>query len=861
MDFTILLLIAAALISFVIGLVSFARDGGGESEFIDGAAIIVIVVLNAIFGFTQEYRAEKAIDALKELAAPKATVIRDGVKLRINSRELVPDDVILLEAGDRVPADCILLEDVQLRVDESALTGESVPVSKSAKDSEKNCVFLGTTAVYGKATAKITHTGMKTKIGEIAELVQSVEDEQTPLQEKLEETGKTLGFICLGLCVLVFIVGFFMREAGLLDMFLTSVSLAVAAIPEGLPAVVTITMAIGVQRMAKRNAIVRKLAVVETLGCANIICSDKTGTLTKNEMTVRKILLGAGRVLEVSGNGYAPVGEFTNEKTGKTVLAGEDKELLLLLKAAALCNNASLSKDATTGSYIILGDPTEGALVVTAEKAGLAKDTLASSELLEHEIPFDSDKKRMTTIHHVIDSGRHVSYTKGAPEVVLGLCSHVMAEDGARRKLTDSERERILDVNDEFAKSALRVLGVCYGELEGCGGASLPPEKVEIDLTFVGLMGMIDPPRPEAKRAVELCKHSGIRTIMITGDHELTAIAIAKELDILPKKSPEGKKLTLTGAELELLTDDEFDAIAEDLRVYSRVFPHHKMRIVKALAAKGYVVAMTGDGVNDAPALKQADIGISMGLSGTDVAKEASDMILTDDNFASIVAAVEEGRTVYENIKKPVQYLLSSNAGEIFILFFGILLAFPLPLVAVQLLWVNLVTDGLPAIALSLEPPERHIMNRPPRNRNESMFSRDMIMNIVLVGLLMTVSGLLLFKRVLDVTANVDYARTVLLTTVVMFEMFNVFMCRSNLPIQDSKPFSNKWVWIGVLSSVVLHLVFMYVPVLRPVLHATPLSLVDWGWILGVCVTAFAVVELARRLMDRRHERLGLKQL
>ncbi|MFX1486671.1 MAG: cation-translocating P-type ATPase, partial [Promethearchaeota archaeon] len=683
----IILLVAMAISAFL-------------GEIIDTVVIGIIVVINAIVGFTQEYRAERALEALKELTTPRTIVIRDGKEAELPSREIVPGDTIVIETGDRVPADSRLIDVIGLKVDESSLTGESFAISKGIDAIPENTpladrgnmIFMGTVSTYGRGKGVVVATGMKTEIGQIAEMIQVAEREPTPLQVKLANLGKHLGIIILALCGVVFLTGV-LRALNIFEMFLIAVGLAVAAIPEGLPAIVTMALALGVQRMVKRNVIIRKLPAVETLGCSTVICSDKTGTLTQNEMTVREIYVN-NKMYQITGVGYKPEGKFYLD--GKEIDPKNDESISLLLRIDSLCNNASLEYDEEKGHWLIIGDTTEGALLVAAAKAGLQKDELEKKFKRKIEIPFDSDRKRMTTIHSTSE-GNNVAYVKGAVEVVLGLSSHIY-ENGQMNELTEEKRKQILQINQGMAEKALRVLGMAFKKLPK-KMTQFASETVEKDLVFVGLSGMMDPPRKEVKDALRLSKMAGIRSIMITGDHKITAMAVAKELSLMRDGD-----LVLTGVELDEISDEELERTIDRVAVFARVSPKHKMRIVKAFKKKRQIVAMTGDGVNDAPALKSAEIGVAMGITGTEVTKEASDMILTDDNFASIVAAIEEGRMIYDNISKVVRYLISTNFGEILTLFIGTLIGLPLPVIAIQILWINLVTDGLPALALGVEP-------------------------------------------------------------------------------------------------------------------------------------------------------------
>jgi len=816
-NYLILILVAATIIALFLG------------DFTDALVISVVIILNAILGFYQEYRAEKSIEALKKLTAPKAVVIREGCEETILASELVPGDLVLMETGERVPADIRFSECTSLEIDESLLTGESVPVKKRVERLEvktlsvaerNNMAYMGTIVTRGRGRGYVVSTGMKTEIGRIAELIQTVESEETPLQVKLRDLAKKLTYIVIIICLIVFFTGI-LREGSIFDMFLNSVGLAVAAIPESLPAVVTITLALGVQRMAKRNAIIRKLPAVETLGSATVICSDKTGTFTRNEMTVRKICTN-NNIFEVTNVGYEPKGEFYNN--GSKINPNENSSLSLTLTIGALCNNAKLEKNE---NWCIIGDPTEGALIVAAEKAGIKQKVITKQYPRIGEIPFESERKAMSTIHKTPE-GTEVAYVKGAAEVILNL-SNAIYSDGQIRELTGKEKEEILKINQEMASDALRVLAVAYKELPNAY-QEYTPENVENNLIFVGLMGMLDPPREEAVSAVQKCKKAGIKVVMITGDNEFTAKAIAKELGLL-----EGDGKTLTGAELENMSDAQLDKIVQEVTVYARVSPEHKLRIVNSLKKKNHIVAMTGDGVNDAPALRKADIGVAMGITGTDVAKEASEMILADDNFASSVAAVEEGRIIYNNIKKAIYYLLSTNIGEILIIFIGLIIGLPIPIVAVQILWINLVTDSFPALALSVDSAEADIMLRPPRNPKEPVITRKMIYNMTVVATVMCVSTLLLYSSALGVFSplgisysNLDTARTIAFTNMVFLQLFHTFIVHSQREsIFKIGTFSNRYIILATVISLILQLAVVYLPQLQTLFHTTPLSLLE----------------------------------
>ncbi|MGQ9477252.1 MAG: cation-translocating P-type ATPase [Candidatus Bipolaricaulia bacterium] len=846
-DFLIILLLLAA-----------AASGGlaaiGEGDLLDPVLIVVIVLFAAALGFLQEYRSERALEALQRMASPIATIIRGGEELQLPARELVPGDVILLHTGDRVPADGRLIEAVNLKTDEAPLTGESVAIEKATEalpgelevSDRRNMVYMGTTVVYGRGKALITSTGMATEFGKIAQLLQEVEAPPTPLQVSLEQVGKILGLGALAICALVAGAGLFLGMfSSPLAALIWGVSLAVAAVPEALPAVVTITLAIGVQRMAKRHALIRHLPAVETLGCTTYICSDKTGTLTQNEMTVRRLFL-SGRVIEVSGAGYEPKGGFYRD--GRAIGPRDEPGLELLLRIGALCNDSQLLN--VNGLWQVRGDPTEGALLVLAAKAGLDPQGLRLAQPRLSEVPFTSERKMMTTIHEAQTGSGRVAYAKGAPEVILSRSSRLLLE-GEERPLTEEALARILAVNREMAASALRVLALAYKPL----AQDELPSSWEEGMVFVGLVGMIDPPREEAKAAVQRCKEAKIESVMITGDHRETAVAVAKELGII---DGDGGGLVLSGGELERLRDEEFEAMVERVKVYARVAPLQKIRVVEALQKRGHVVAMTGDGVNDAPALKRADIGVAMGITGTDVSKEAGAMVLTDDNFASIVAAVEEGRRIFANIKKFLAYLLSCNIGEILLMLLAFIITSALgehilPLVALQILWVNLVTDGLPALALAVDPPDPDIMKRPPRPPKEGVFTRALATFIGGVGLWTALVPLGVFLWALESGKPVLEAQSLAFVTLIMIELFNCFNCRSErLSIFKVGPFKNRWLLLAVLSSFLVTLPLIYIPFLQGPFHTYPLEWVDWVIVILAGGSVLAVVEIAKLIASRR---------
>ena len=862
-QFLVLILIVSAVISFFLG------------EYVDSGAIMAIVILNAILGVVQTSKAEEALAALQKMAAPNADVLRDRHLLTIPAREVVPGDVILLETGNYVPADVRLIESANLRVEEASLTGESVPVEKEADlvlkedlplGDRRNSAYMSTVVSYGRGKGIVVNTGMSTEIGLIAEMIQSYEEEPTPLQVKLDQLGKWLGIGCLIVCGIVFVIGVLrdtqvgmILQAGggplfylstfretLIEMFMVAVSLAIAAVPEGLPAVVTIVLALGMQEMIKRHALIRKLPAVETLGSATAICSDKTGTLTQDKMMAVQIYVDR-TILSISGEGYNPTGEFSDD--GRTVDLGGYPGSNLLLRAGLLCNDARLEEDPDieeAGGWRMVGDPTEGALVVAAAKAGFWREGLERDYPRLAEIPFDSERKRMSTIHPDPKWGGYVAYVKGAPDIVIGLCQRVV-EDGQERSLTAERRRRILEVNEALASNALRVLGVAYRPLSEVP-SNLTVEEIEKDLTFVGLIGMIDPARPEAKEAIALARQAGIKTMMITGDYKNTAVAIADELSLL---SSGGR--VLTGAELDQLDDETFTDMVEEVEVYARVSPQHKVRIVEALRKRGHVVAMTGDGVNDAPALKRASIGVAMGITGTDVSKETADMVLTDDNYASIVSAVEEGRVIYSNIRKFVYYLLSCNVGEIMIIFLAMIAGWPVPLTPILLLVLNLVTDGAPALALGMEKGDPDSMKRPPHRPDEPVINRQMVWGIIVQTVAITAATLSAFIIGLRwFPDNLAAAQTMAFATLSISELFRAYTSRSDRhSLWAIGVFSNKWMQWAVLVSLVIVLAIIYVPFLDPVFDTTFLGLREWLVIAPLVLMPAAAAEANKYFLRR----------
>jgi Ca2+-transporting ATPase len=823
----ILILLVATLLSAVLG-------HGTEA-----VAIAAIVLLAVLLGFLQEYRAERATDALRRMTAPTATVLRDGDECEIPARQLVPGDVVLLRAGDRVPADARLIESVNLQIEEAALTGESVPVEKHAGalddpglmlGDRRNMAFAGTAATYGRGRAVVTSTGMDTEFGGIARMLQTVETGRTPLQENLDRVGRSLAKATFVVVAIIVGLGLF-RGQPFIEMFIFGIALGVAAVPEALPAVVTISLAIGVQRMVKRHALMRRLPAVETLGCTSVICSDKTGTLTRDEMTVRAAFV-AGDLLEVTGAGYEPSGSFLRD--GKPVEPSDS--LRRLLTAATLASDARVVHDAADGRWRVKGDPTEGALVVAAAKAGLHKSDLDTRWPRVGEIPFTSETKRMTTLH--VGPEGEVAFAKGAPEVILDSCTHCWTPTGAA-PLDQAGRETVLAAAHRMAGRALRVLGV----------ASKPADRLdyaEHGMTWLGLVGMIDPPRPEAQAAIRTCERAGIRVVMITGDHPATAEAVARELGLLKE---DGR--VVTGAGLEAMSDEGLAARVEQIQVYARVSPAHKLRVVTAWQERGHIAAMTGDGVNDAPALKKADIGIAMGITGTDVTREAAAMTLTDDNFASIVAAVEEGRGIFGNIKKYLMYLLSSNVGEIGLMAGAALTGLPLPLSAVQILYVNLATDGLPALALAVDPPDPDIMRGRPRNPRVGIFTRPVVALMAVGGIWSALANLGLFAWALQSGRSTSEAMTMTFVSLVVIQFFKAYNFRSDRQSVLVRPFANMWLNLAVITGLMMLAVVVHLPVLQEPFGTYSLTLSNWTIVVAVAFSVVPVLEAAKAVLRR----------
>ena len=846
----VLILIVAAVISGILG------------ERIDVIVIMIIVVLNAALGFTQEYRAEKSIAALKKMAVPKVRVKRDGRVREIPAQELVPGDIILLESGNTVPADARVIESVNLRALEAILTGESEPVEKVigaipkeglALGDQQNMLFMGTVIPFGRGSAIITETGMRTELGKIAELIQSVEDEMTPLQKKLDQFGKLLALIALGIVALVFIEGLLSGE-DLGILLRTSISMAVAVVPEGLPAVVTIALALGAQRMLKRQALIRKLPAVETLGSVTVICSDKTGTLTENKMTVTILDVAENR-LDFMENlkDFSP--SITSSDAAHPIILGSDAAAILL-SCGALCNDAFLEpSEDDPESFSAVGDPTEGALVIAAAKVGLIKNALEDFFPRVAELPFDSDRKRMTTLHQITDRSpkllqptmerlshhlrdlKYLAITKGAVDGLLDISSQVWI-NGVIQEMSEEWRKRIRNSNDMMAKDGMRVLGVAFRSMENAD-INLENDPLESNLVFVGMFGMIDPARPEASEAVTTARTAGIHPVMITGDHPLTAMNIARKLGIARND------LIMTGRDLAAITTEELEKTVENISVYARVSPEHKMKIITALQNLGHIVAMTGDGVNDAPALKKADIGVAMGITGTDVSKEASDMVLLNDNFATIVAAVEEGRRIYDNIRKFIKYTMTSNFGEIVTMLAAPLFGMPIPLVPLQILWINLVTDGVPGLALSVEQAELNTMKRPPHNPNENILGRGLVLDILWIGFLMGIisllSGFTLWQN------GQESWRTMIFTTLTLSQMGNALAIRSDYDsLFKIGLFSNKAMLASVLLTFILQMAVIYIPFFQDIFDTVALTPQELAISLAISTIVFFSVETAK---------------
>lgn len=843
-DPMIIILLVASIFSAVTG------------EAVDAMIIISIVVVNAILSLSQEGKAEEAIAALKKMSSPKAKVLRDGRRVEVNSEDLVPGDMVILETGDIVPADLRLIESSNLKIDEASLTGESVPVEKDATalyegevqiGDRENMAFSSTIVSYGRGQGVVVATGEETEIGRIATSIASVEEEETPLQRKLAGLSKSLAILLVAVCALVFGVGL-LYKMDPKEMFMTSISLAVAAIPEGLPAIVTIVLSIGMGRMAKKHAIVKKLLAVETLGTTTVICSDKTGTLTQNEMTVTNVFV-AGEDYKVSGTGYEPVGSFTKE--GADVEAKSIPGSRELFAIAALTNDARLEK--TESGVHMMGDPTEGALVTLAEKAGYPQETLNKEFPRVEELPFDSTRKMMSTLHESFVPGMITSLTKGAPDIVLDRCNSVLMENEIV-PLTPELKETILAQNSTYARQALRVLAYAYRTFEAMP-EDVSPESVETNMTFVGLTGMIDPARPEVRDAIRECKSAGVVPVMITGDYLETAFAIAKDLGIAEDQSQ-----AIMGADLNKMSEEELRQCVKEKRVFARVSPENKVQIVTALKQNGHIAAMTGDGVNDAPAIKKADIGIAMGITGTDVAKNTAEVILTDDNFATIVGAVEEGRIIYENIKKFVGFLLSCNIGEVLIVFLAIVLNLPVPLLPIQLLWLNLVTDSFPALALGVEKGEKGMMEEPPRDPKEPILDRELTITVAIQSIAITAATLGAYliglSRFGQSEVGLMTARTMAFATLILSELLRSYSARSiNSTVFHIGVFSNKTLVKATAFSFFLMVVVMYVPFLERLFKLVDLGVNEWIVVLIASFIPFVLGEMQKLIRFNRNHR------
>jgi P-type Ca2+ transporter type 2C len=866
-DVLVVLLLIATVISA--GLWVYERESALPYE---AMAIFAVVLLNAVMGYVQQSRAEHAVAALRQMSAADAHVVRDGARQAVPATELVPGDIILVEEGDTIPADARLIDSAALHTAEAALTGESVPVAKDVRpiDDEvglgdrHNMIFSGTAVTYGHAPAVVVATGMQTEMGRIAGMLKETPADTTPLQKELARVGRVLAIVVVAIAVAMIATIVLVEEvhgfSALFDVLLLGVALAVAAVPEGLPAVVTAVLSLGVQRMAKRNAIVRHLAAVETLGSATVIASDKTGTLTKNEMTVRVVVTASGRIV-FEGTGYEPRGAVLRDG-GNAIDGAVRAELVRALSAADRANNAVLQQDG--GRWTVQGDPTEGALIVAAWKAGLEEDALEARFARIAEVPFSSERKLMSTIHTDAERQERLrAFTKGAPDVLLARCSTELIGE-ATRPLTAERRAEIARTNEELAGQALRTLAVAFRSVPKHVAREQLDERIEHDLVFLALIGMIDPPREEAKAAVARAKGAGIRPIMITGDHPKTGAVIAGELGI----ATDGR--AVTGPELERMSEEVLGRTVRDVSVYARVNPEHKLRIVKALQRQGATVAMTGDGVNDAPALKTADIGVAMGIAGTDVSKQAADMVLADDNFASIVAAVEVGRAIFANIRKFLRYLLSSNLGEVMTMFFGVLLAdaiglkaqaessIVLPLLATHILWINLVSDGAPALALGVDPAEPGVMREPPRRGDEGAITGRMWVGIVFGGVVMAAGTLLILDwslpgGLIEGSGDMRYAQTMAFTTLVFFSLFTVFNARSDERSAFNGMFSNKWLWGSIVLSLVLQIAVIYTPFLQLAFSTVSLTAGDWLRCAAVGSSVLWLRELSKLAVRRAH--------
>jgi len=849
-NFLVLLLIVAAGISFFVG------------EHLEFYGILAIILLTIILGFIQEYRAEQAMAALEKITAPFATVFRDDKESKIPARTLVPGDVVIISEGDIVPADLRLITTDGLQIDEASLTGESVPSKKSNEQissgqtvpDQINMAFSGTIVTRGGGKGIVTVTGKGTEFGKIANTIEEIEDTATPLQIKFEKMAKQLTLIVLGLVTIVFLISIFTFDKADMQwskfiggLFIFSLSLAVAAVPSALAAIVTISLSRGAKRLASKNMIIKRLPAAESLGAVTVICSDKTGTLTKNQMTITKILTN-NTIISITGSGYVPAGEFYSGT--KKLEPKHLRDMDLLFKIGYLCNDAKLVNNKVDGEnssadvWSIIGDPTEGSLIVLARKGNIDEKSVEENYDKVHELPFDAERKLMSVIYENYDNKKTESYVKGAPDFVLKLCTKILV-NGKVRKLEKKDRDEILQHNNAFAEDALRVLALAYRDVSKLRKYDIP--LVEKDLVFVGLVGMIDPPREGVKEAIQQCDSAGIRVMMITGDHPMTAKAIARQLVLLRDGD-----LVLTGLGLDKLSDEELAEQIDNIRIIARALPIQKTRIVDALQKKGHIVAMTGDGVNDAPALKKADVGIAMGITGTDVSKEVAKTILVDDNFATIVNGIAEGRNIYDRILKSTKYLLACNVGEVTTVFFAVLLGFPLPLITLQLLLMNLLTDGLPALGLGSENAEEDVMKHSPRNPKANPLTKDMLWLIMIFGIAMGLGTLFAFS--LFYHADLKTARTVAFTTLVMFEMCAVMSARSFASFKRMSPFSNKWLIMGIMASVTIQLFVIYTPFLQNVFGTVYLGFREWIVILGIASFGFILMELSKLIVKEKYE-------
>jgi Ca2+-transporting ATPase len=832
-NFLVILLLIASVISLFVG------------EIYDFLGMISIVLLSAILGFVQEYRAEKAMEALKKISSPYAKVMRNGGEINIPAKNLIPGDVVILEEGDIVPADVRIIDASSLQVDESSLTGESVPVKKAnvivssnVVSEQENMAFMSTVVTYGKGKGIVVNTGIKTEFGKIAETIAHIKETETPLQIKFEKMAKELSIVVLFLVALVFIIGALSLDVPILKLVLFSLSLAVAAVPSSLTAIVTISLGLGAKRLAGKNMIIKQLPAAESLGSVTVICTDKTGTLTKNQMTVTKMFMN-NRIIDVTGVGYEPKGNFsiTHSILDEKQLSAHE----ILFRIGYLCNNAKLVMN--EGAWSILGDSTEGSLLVLAKKAIKDEDFFSRNFSMVEELPFDSDRKLMSVICENYVSNKTQAYVKGAPDIVLNRCDSILI-NGKIRKITKKDREIILKNNNMFAEDSLRVLGLAYRDVSKLKTYTL--ETVEKELVFVGLVGMIDPPREGVDEAIKQCAEAGIRVVMITGDHPTTARSIARQIGLLKEGD-----LVMTGQELDRMSLAELEKEIENIRIIARAMPIQKTRIVDALQKKGHIVAMTGDGVNDAPALKKADIGIAMGITGTDVSKEVAKGILVDDHFVTIVNAIAEGRNIYDKIVKSTKYLLACNCGEIISVFFAVMLRFPLPMLPLQLLMMNLLTDGLPALGLGSEHAEEGVMKRPPRDPKESPITKSMLWLIIVFGIAMGIGTLIVFN--LYIAKNLAYAQTMAFTTLVMFEMFAVVSARSFTAFKNILPFANKWLTMGILTSVLIQIAVIYIAPLQRVFGTVSITLMDWIVIIAVSSFGFILMEISKFFIKEKY--------